>query len=341
MQDTIFFSFSLIMASFFLVLALTGVIRNILIKRAVMDVPNARSSHQTPVPRGGGWALLIVLLPALVGAALSIDSDVRHAGLIIALFLLAAVSGIDDRKPVNPAMRLSFHILAACLGAFSFAPTDLLLGGAVPFWLDRTLMILGWAWFINLYNFMDGIDGITGVETISVATGLCIVTAALGISDPFVSFITLILTGVCLGFLAHNWYPAKIFLGDVGSIPLGYLTGFCLLSLIVKGHWGAALILPLYYLADSSITLARRAWRREKIWQAHREHFYQKAALVVGAHSKVVTFVIIANIGLIAAATLSVSRPWAGLGVGILIVAILLGKMHRMGSLKKTAKQDR
>ncbi len=226
-------------------------------------------------------------------------------------------------------MRLSMHIMAACWGSFAFAPNEMLLSGAVPFWLDRTLMILGWAWFINLYNFMDGIDGITGVETISIVTGICLVMTAAGISDPFVDFLTLVLTGACLGFLVYNWHPAKIFLGDVGSVPLGYLTGFCLIALAVKGHLIAGLILPLYYLADSGITLIKRALRREKIWQAHREHFYQKAALAWGRHDKVVYAIIIANIGLLAAALGSVSNPAGGLIASILMVAILLIKLHK------------
>lgn len=318
--------------SFFLVLLLTDWVRNILLKRAMLDIPNDRSSHKIPVPRGGGWALLIVLVPALMGAAALFDADARHIGLIAAVLLLAGVSWLDDRWHVSPAMRLSMHIFAACLGSFSFPPNEMLLGGMVPFWLDRVLMILGWAWFVNLYNFMDGIDGITGVETISIATGLCVVMTAVGIDDPFISFLILVLTGTCMGFLAHNWHPAKIFLGDVGSVPLGYLAGFCLLSLAVKGHVIAAFILPLYYLADSSITIIRRALRGEKIWLAHREHFYQKAALGDGNHSVVVIQIIIANIGLIAAAVLSVFSPLAGLIAGILIVAILLGKMHKTAS---------
>lgn len=325
------FSLFFIMASFFLALTLTGVVKRALLARAVLDIPNDRSSHKIPIPRGGGWALLAVLLPSLAGAVVFLDNDLRHVGLVAAVFLLAGISWLDDRKHVSAARRLSLHILAACLGSFSFPPDEMMLGGTVPFWLDRTLMILGWAWFINLYNFMDGIDGITGVETISIATGLCLVMGAAGMNDPFVEFLTLILTGACLGFLAHNWHPAKIFLGDVGSVPLGYLTGFCLLSLAVKGHLAAALILPLYYLADSGITITKRALRRERIWEAHRQHFYQHAALGAGRHDVVVLWIAIANMGLVAAAVLSVLRPLAGIGFGVLIVALLLGKFLSEG----------
>ena len=317
-----------ILISFLLALGLTEVVKRLLLQRAMLDIPNDRSSHKIPVPRGGGWAVLAVLVPALVGAAIFIDRDARHLYLIAAVCLLACISWIDDRKGVSARMRLSLHILAACLGSLSFSPQETLFNGIIPYGLDRAVMIVGWAWFINLYNFMDGIDGITGVETISIATGLCLVMSVAGINNMFVEYLTLILTGVCLGFLAHNWHPAKIFLGDVGSVPLGYLAGFGLLSLAVQGHLIAALLLPLYYLADSGITISKRALRGEKIWQAHRQHFYQKAALGAGKHGKVVVWIATANGGLIAAAMLSLSHPWAGLGFGILIVAVLLGKMH-------------
>ncbi|MFA5040790.1 MAG: glycosyltransferase family 4 protein [Bdellovibrionales bacterium] len=330
---------SLIPTSFFLVLMLTNYVRDILLKHRAVDVPNNRSLHTIPVPRGGGWALLAIFLPALTGAIIFLDADIRHVGLVLAVFLLAAISWIDDRKNISPAMRLSFHILAACLGSFSFPPQEMMLGGIVPFWLDRTLMILGWAWFINLYNFMDGIDGITSVETISIATGLYVVWTLSGVNDPFVGFLLLILIGGCMGFLAHNWHPAKIFLGDIGSIPLGYLVGFCLISAATRGYWAAAVILPLYYLADSTITIVQRAFRGEKIWQAHRGHFYQRAALGAKSHSKVVILIVAANIGLIATAALSVFQAAVGLCISILIVALLLGKMKKIASRSK-AKID-
>ena len=322
-----------ILVSFVLSLALTSLVKRALLQRALLDIPNDRSSHKIPVPRGGGWALLIILLPTLLGAALYIDQDARHLGLIAAIILLAGVSWLDDSQGVSPAMRLSLHLTAACLGSLCFAPTEMLFGGALPFWLDRTLLIVGWAWFINLYNFMDGIDGITATETISITTGLCLVMNAAGMNDPFIGFLALILTGCCLGFLAYNWHPAQIFLGDVGSVPLGFLIGFGLLSLAVNGHLIAALILPLYYLADSGITITKRAFRGEKVWQAHREHFYQHAAQEVGRHDKVVVWIALANIALIAAAIGAISYAWAALTASILIVAILLRKMHKTASI--------
>jgi len=332
MTENPYLSVSIILLSFVLALVLTGFVKRALLQRAVLDIPNDRSSHKIPVPRGGGWALVGLLLPAMIGATFFYDHSLRHVGLIGAVFVLAGISWLDDRSHVNPLVRLALHLFAAWLGSLSFSSQELLFGGALPFWLDRALMILGWAWFINLYNFMDGIDGITGIETLCIANGVSFAFTVASIDLPFVDFLTLILTGLSLGFLAHNWHPAKIFLGDIGSVPLGYLAGFCLLSLAVKGYLVAALILPLYYIADSGITLTRRALRHEKIWQAHREHFYQQAALGAGRHDKVVWLITTANLGLILAACIALSHPLEGGLCAILIVALLLRKMHKTGA---------
>lgn len=321
---------ALILLSFVVTLALTFQVKKILLRRDLLDRPNERSSHTTPVPRGGGWAILIVLLPGMLATSLVEHNFQTHAGLLAGVVLLAAISWLDDKKGVSARLRLSLHLLAAALGTLCFPADALLFGGALPFAIDRLVAIIGWAWFINLYNFMDGIDGITGTETIALATGTCLVMTALGINDPFLSTLTLLLTGSSLGFLAFNWHPAKIFLGDVGSVPLGYLSGFCLLAIALQGHVVPALILPLYYLADSGITLAKRALRGEKIWEAHRQHFYQQAARGLGRHDRVVFRIIAANITLAGLSLLALSYPLPSFGLAAVIVALLLWSMHSM-----------
>jgi len=332
MSENLLSSTALISLTLVLALGLTLWIRGVLVKRALLDHPNERSSHTMPVPRGGGWALLIILIPGMLLTAKLQHNLANDMGIIAGVLILACVSWLDDRKGVSALKRLSLHIFAACLGSLTFTSADTLFGGGLPFWLDRTLMIVGWAWFMNLYNFMDGIDGITGTETITIATGTCLVMTAISIDDPFLSILTLVLTGACLGFLALNWYPAKIFLGDVGSVPLGFLTGFLLISLAVKGYLIPALILPLYYLADSGITIITRALHGEKIWQAHRQHFYQRATQAVGRHDIVVCWIIISNLGLISSALIAVTYPGLGLELAITTVAILLWKMHKTGA---------
>lgn len=329
MSENPILDFGILSASFVVSVALTIAVRNFLVKRALLDHPNERSSHTVPVPRGGGWAMLAVLLPGLLLTAFLQNNIFEHMGLFLGIVILALVSWQDDRKGVSALRRLSLHLLAACLGSMAFGANETIFSNTLPFWLDRAIMIIGWAWFMNLYNFMDGIDGITSVETISIATGICLILTATGLNDPFIATLTLLLTGACLGFLVLNWHPAKIFLGDVGSVPLGFLTGFALLSLATKGFVIPALILPLYYLTDSGITITKRAWRREKIWQAHRQHFYQQASLAVGRHDKIVNWITYTNIGLVMAAIIAVMYPLTGLSLAIVLVALLLRKMHK------------
>ncbi|MFY9286984.1 MAG: glycosyltransferase family 4 protein [Alphaproteobacteria bacterium] len=317
----------LISISYALGLILTLEVRNLLLKRKLLDTPNQRSSHSTPVPRGGGLALLAILIPGMLILSWA-HHDLSHIGIILGTILASAVSWLDDKKGVSALKRLSLHILAACIGSLSFTEDQTLFAGSLPFWADRTIMIIGWAWFMNLYNFMDGIDGITCTESISLATGVCLLLAAIGLYDPFLGSLMLILTGACLGFLALNWHPAKIFLGDVGSIPLGYILGFALLVIALHGYLLSALLLPLYYLADSGITLLKRALRREKLWEAHRQHFYQKATRD-GQHDRAVLWIIITNLGLASAALTAVSYPLLGVLLAMALVAILLWKMHK------------
>ena len=329
MTPKLFSPLVIISISFCLSLLFTLGVRAFLIKRAFLDKPNERSSHSVPVPRGGGWALVGVLVPGLLLTTFLEDNFYDYAPLIAGLLLLIFISWLDDRKGVHPLKRLSIHILAACLGSLSFSHDATLFQGALPFWLDRLIMILGWAWFTNLYNFMDGIDGITGSETIALATGSCLILSAGGFTDLFMANLTFLLTGSCLGFLVLNWHPAKIFLGDVGSVPLGFLVGFLLLSLATKGYLIPALIMPLYYLADSGITIIKRSLKKEKIWQAHRQHFYQKATLALKRHDTVVLWILVANLALICAALEAISKPRLALAFSVLIVAILLRKMHK------------
>lgn len=311
-------------------LALTEKLRLGLLKRAMLDIPNERSSHKQPVPRGGGLAVMGVVLTGML-AMLGWNPSASHAAIFAAAALLVGVSLYDDRKGASAGLRFGAHLLAAGLGAASFASDQFLLGGLAPFWLDRAVMVIGWAWFMNLYNFMDGIDGITGVETIAICLGVMLLPPMMA-ADGFALALVALLIGGVAGFLRHNWHPAKIFLGDSGSVPLGFLVGYLLILLAVKGFWASALILPLYYLADSGITITRRLLRGEKIWQAHRQHFYQRAALGVGRHDRVALWILAANLALIGAALLAVASPAAGLALAIVVVAILLVKMHKSGS---------
>jgi UDP-N-acetylmuramyl pentapeptide phosphotransferase/UDP-N-acetylglucosamine-1-phosphate transferase len=315
-------------AAFAATAALTGLVRRALMGRAIMDRPNERSMHTAPVPRGGGLAVMLVVLGGMAVSSPAFGFTVSHVWLLLAVFLLMGVSWLDDCRPVGIGWRFGAHLAAALLGSLALPPDSFLLNGLLPFWAERLLLIVGWAWFMNLTNFMDGIDGITCVEIVSIAVGTGLVLSVTATSDPFLLILIALMIGACSGFLLFNWHPARIFLGDVGSVPLGFLTGYLLLALAAHGFRAAALVLPLYYLADSGITLGRRVLRGEKFWQPHRQHYYQRAAQGLKRHDKVVLWIAITNVALVVAALLAIFVPLAGIGLAVAAVALLLYRMH-------------
>jgi UDP-N-acetylmuramyl pentapeptide phosphotransferase/UDP-N-acetylglucosamine-1-phosphate transferase len=298
-----------------------GRVRRWLEQRQILDHPNERSSHRQPTPRGGGLAVTPVVL--LGWSVLSGIGAAAPGSLIVigAAALLLALSWRDDRVGLSALMRLIVQALAVTAGLWAMPAGQSLFHGGLPAWADRTMAGLAWLWFVNLYNFMDGIDGITGVETACLAAGLMLV----GDAAPQAA----VLGAAALAFLVWNWPPARIFLGDSGSIPLGYLTGWLLLRLADQGHLPTALILPAFYLADASLTLTRRALRREPVWQAHRQHLYQRAAAVAG-HAQVSTTILAANLGLMSLALWSLTWPAAALAAAAALTAGLLWRLSRM-----------
>jgi UDP-N-acetylmuramyl pentapeptide phosphotransferase/UDP-N-acetylglucosamine-1-phosphate transferase len=194
----------------------------------------------------------------------------------------------------------------------------------LPPLLDRAASALLWVWFINLYNFMDGIDGITVVETLGLGLGIAAVVALAGSAADGTVVLALIAAAAAAGFLRWNWHQAKLFLGDAGSVPLGFVMGWLLLGLAARGYWAPALILPLYYLADATLTLLRRIARRERFWQAHRTHFYQRAAARDGNHADVARGITLGDAALIGAALIAVVQPWVGLAIGVVVSALML-----------------
>lgn len=293
-------------------------------KRAIMDHPNERSSHTRPTPRGGGLAVTPAILFAW--AMITVTAAEAWAWVLIggACALLAA-SWIDDRHGLPPAPRFAIHGAMVVL-ALSLLPNDaLVFQGWLPVWADRVLAGLGWLWFVNLYNFMDGIDGITGIETASLGIGIALVAMIAGAASGLIP-LALATAAAALAFLFFNWHPARIFLGDSGSVPLGFLLGGLLVHLAIAGQLAAALILPAYYLADATITLAKRALRGEKVWQAHRQHFYQRALGGGRRHDRVALAILAGNLGLVAAAMLAAwGQVWIGAAMaGFATLALLV-----------------
>jgi len=303
--------------------------------RALLDHPNDRSSHSVPTPRGGGLGLLAAALPLLawdaIAPAASGGSDDGGGGLpwvvLAGGLALAVLSWRDDLRPLPAAPRLAGH-LAACFGALWLMPLPgPVFQGLLPDWLDIVAAALLWGWFVNLFNFMDGIDGISGVETIALGLALALVAGVTGAALPLAA--PLILAGAAAGFLVWNWHPARIFLGDVGSVPLGYMLGGLLLMLAAQGQWAPALIAPLYYLADASLTLLGRLVRGRRVFQAHREHAYQVAVQAGLSHGRVSGVIALVNAALMSLALLAaVWMPWPPLIVAVLLVTATVAALR-------------
>jgi UDP-N-acetylmuramyl pentapeptide phosphotransferase/UDP-N-acetylglucosamine-1-phosphate transferase len=252
---------------------LTWAIRPML-RRVAMAKPNARSSHRVPTPQGGGIAVIAATL-AITGACAIAMQIAVPAPLFAAVIFMALIGAADDIKSVPVLPRLLLQ--AAAVGAVVYAlPSDLRLLPAWPFAIERALLVLAGLWFVNLVNFMDGLDLMTVAEIVPV-TAAMVVLGLLGELTAPTALVAAALCGAMLGFAPFNRPVASIFLGDVGSLPIGLLVGWCLMQLAGHQHLIAALLLPLYYLADATLTLARRITKGEPFWAAHRTHFYQRA----------------------------------------------------------------
>lgn len=245
--------------------------------RVALAKPNARSSHRIPTPQGAGIAVTAAtLLAAGIVIVLAGSPDLAIPFTVFAACLFIAVVGFADdihSLPVIPRLLLQAAAVAAVL--FS-VPGDLRLVPACPLWLERGLLLIAGLWFVNLVNFMDGLDLMTVAEAVPITVAVALL-GSYGHIGAAPALVAAALCGALLGFAPFNRPVAKIFLGDVGSLPIGLLLGWCLLELALHQQFAAALLLPLYYLTDATVTLFRRMARREPFWAAHRSHFYQRA----------------------------------------------------------------
>ena len=306
----------------------TWAIRPLLL-RVALARPNARSSHRIPTPQGAGIAVVTAtLVVAAASIALVGTSDAKiPVAVFCATLFIAALGFADDVRsiPVLPRLLLQGAAVAVVILA---APENLRIVPACPLWLERSLLLLAGLWFVNLVNFMDGLDLMTAAEIVPI-TGAVVLLGWLGELPASTILVAAALFGAMLGFAPFNRPVARIFLGDVGSLPIGLLVGWCLLQLAWHQQFAAALLLPLYYLADATITLLRRMARGEPFWAAHRSHFYQRATENGFSVSRVVSEVFALNILLAALAVGSVmtsSMPTATmlLGVGGVATALLV-----------------
>jgi Fuc2NAc and GlcNAc transferase len=280
---------------------LTGVARRLAVSGGVLDVPNARSSHEAPTPRGGGAAIVLSTVASWIALGLM---GVAQSYIVIALsgggIAIAVVGLLDDRFRISAGVRLSVHFAAALwalvwlkgLPTIQFGEHFINLG-----WGGYLLGALGIVWTLNLFNFMDGIDGIAASEAIFVACGGIVLGLANngrhvhpGIGLAFIA--------ACCGFLLWNWPPARIFMGDVGSGFLGYV--IAVLALIDAHESALALLIWLIlggvFFVDATVTLARRLMKGEQLYVAHRTHAYQCLARRWGSHRRVTLAVLAVNV---------------------------------------------
>jgi UDP-N-acetylmuramyl pentapeptide phosphotransferase/UDP-N-acetylglucosamine-1-phosphate transferase len=255
---------------------LIRVLRPLLVRYALAR-PNARSSHTVPTPQGGGIAVLAAALVAGTGGLALLDGSPLQAFAVpaFAALTLAILGGVDDIRPLPALPRLVVQM--ACVAAVVlWADPAKLLPDAVPPALERAGLIVAGTWWVNLVNFMDGIDWITVAEFVPLTGAIILFGLAGHVPAPAMVAACGLLGGL-LGFAPSNRPVARLFLGDVGSLPIGVLTGWMLIELAGRGALAAALLLPLYYVADATLTLLKRLSRGDRVWEAHRSHFYQRA----------------------------------------------------------------
>jgi len=302
----------------------------------ILDIPNERSSHEVPTPRGGGLAIVLAAAGAFAVLAFL---GVLHQRLAMALLggtAVAAIGFMDDRRSLPAPLRLFIHVGAA-LWAMIW------LGGLPPVRLGGELIqfgaagyaagAIGIAWSVNLFNFMDGIDGIATAEAVFVALAGGAVTLIVG-GAAEVCYAAFAFGASCCGFLPWNWARAKIFMGDVGSGYLGYV--IAVLGIAAAREWEVGLIvwamLTLIFLADTAVTLVRRAFRGERVYTAHRQHAYQWTARRWRSHGITTGVVTVVNVAwLLPCALLAAAHAreavWFALLAGgpILVLTIAIG----------------
>ena len=293
---------SVLACGFLAGVTLTFVFMKVAQRANVLDVPNERSSHTLPVPRGGGLAIVVAFLVFLFGSSifgyLPVDSSVRWA-LVSGGLIIAAVGVLDDLSHVPAKWRFLTHLIAVviALNLLPSLPSIAVLGAELESQLVvLTLLTLGLIWFVNLYNFMDGIDGIAGVEAITASASAALILTIGGEHDW-----TLLLgfLGACIaGFLVWNWAPAKVFMGDGCSGFLGFTLGLIAISTSTSDAinvW-SWLILFGVFIADSTTTLVVRVIRGEEWYAAHRSHAYQILSRRWHSHWKVSVVVLLVNL---------------------------------------------
>ena len=324
-----------------------AIIKRLSLQNNVLDIPNERSMHYAPIPRGGGLAIVIAtfLFSGVLWIIEPLWAINRPIILVIGGMLIAGTSLWDDLHPIPYWIRLAVHIIVAGMVVIGIGYWRVF---QIPFvgqfdllWIGLLLTFLWITGLINAYNFMDGIDGMAGGQGVVAGLGWAILGWLSG--QLFITGLGLVIAASCLGFLGHNWKQAKIFMGDVGSTFLGYT--FAVLPVVAGQHdprlalAGVLLVWPFVF--DTVYTFVQRLLHRENIFTAHRSHLYQRLVLTGFSHKTVASLYIgLALIGLVCSVALVMKWPWADYWTVIIIIVTPLilwqGTRWRERSFSKT-----
>lgn len=310
---------------------MTWLLTGLILKFAPLDRPTARSSHTVPTPRGGGLAIVITTLGGAIWAmAAGLLESTLGWGIIGAGGLTALIGLWDDLAGLRPAFRLGVQVLAGAwalvwIGGYpqvAFGEVILPLG-----WMGMVLACAGIVWATNLFNFMDGIDGLAAIEALCIGAGGFLLLARYGMVEGLP--IPALIVGAAFGFLGWNRPPARIFMGDVGSGFLGALAG--VLAVWAERSGGPPVILwavlGMTFIFDATVTLIRRGWRRERLTEAHRSHAYQRLVAAGWSHGRVTFAALTLNLGLIGLTFLS---PMPALFLAVILVGVAYVAVERL-----------
>ncbi len=285
---------------FVMTVVLTAYIRKFAISQSMLDVPNSRSSHSVPTPRGGGVSIVICFIVGVTYLATTYGEIQLSSLLLVSGILVAVIGFLDDRGHVSSKIRIVVHFLSVSILVYanSGMPDLHLMGILIPEGVvSSVLAVIGGVWILNLFNFMDGIDGLAGVEAV---TSLLIMSVFLylGGEDTYLLGLHVLLAAASLGFLVWNIPPAKIFMGDAGSGFLGLMIGGLAIfsSRLDEKYFWCWMIMLGVFIIDASVTLIRRLLNGEKIYEAHRSHAYQYASRQYGGHKPVTLAVLLINL---------------------------------------------
>lgn len=272
---------------FIVSIVLTYMIKAYALKQSVIDIPNERSSHTVPTPRGGGAAIIMVFYMGLFYFQESLDAQLFYA--LLCGLPIAFIGLMDDIFTLSSKIRFAIQSISAGMALYflgGVAHMDFILFELQGWWLN-IIAFFAMVWLTNLYNFLDGIDGYAGSEAVTVGLGLFLL---------FHNPLGLVIVAAALGFLIFNWHQASIFMGDIGSTTLGFI--FAVFVFYDKGHGSIYvwLVLLSLFWFDATLTLIRRYFNGERISQAHKKHAYQRLVQSGWAHDKVVWYALLYNL---------------------------------------------